>query len=311
MIQNQSHLSKSGLNNFIFGKAASMSESDIYILASVAVIIIIFVIVFYKAFIITCFNREYAKTIGLPVVWIESLISTLTILAIASGIQTVGVVLISSILIVPCATARYQSDKLYVIIILSAIIGGVSSLFGVYISFVAPSMPTGPWIVISLSIISFLFMLLATKNGVITKMILKRNNQRKILLENILKTLYKLGEDRGDFFRLIQDTHIMSKRHFTQRELHIGMKRLCKKKFVIPSGQNTWKLSKMGLEEGKRVTRIHRLWELYLSVKLRLKKDHLHPIAESIEHVITPEIEAELYRELSNPKSDPHEKIIP
>ncbi len=72
-----------------------------------------------------------------------------------------------------------------------------------------------------------------------------------------------------------------------------------------------WRLTQKGVDIAKRVTRLHRLWEIYLTTKMNLKRDHIHPIAESIEHIITPDLEEELNKELGHPKKDPHNKTIP
>ena len=66
-----------------------------------------------------------------------------------------------------------------------------------------------------------------------------------------------------------------------------------------------------GFEKGKRITRLHRLWELYLTKYLRIAPDHVHEDADTIEHVITPELEARLERLLEYPTEDPHLSEIP
>ena len=70
-------------------------------------------------------------------------------------------------------------------------------------------------------------------------------------------------------------------------------------------------LTEMGRVEGRRVVRLHRLWELYLTERLGMAADHIHPQAETMEHVITPEIESLLIKELGTPERDPHQSLIP
>jgi manganese/zinc/iron transport system permease protein len=59
------------------------------------------------------------------------------------------------------------------------------------------------------------------------------------------------------------------------------------------------------------VVRLHRLWEVYLTQRLRMAPDHIHPQAETMEHLITPELEAQLIHELDAPEVDPHQSKIP
>ena len=66
-----------------------------------------------------------------------------------------------------------------------------------------------------------------------------------------------------------------------------------------------------GLKKGKRVVKLHRLWELYLTQYLRIAPDHVHDDAETIEHILTPELEAQLEKLLDYPDLDPHQSKIP
>ena len=70
-------------------------------------------------------------------------------------------------------------------------------------------------------------------------------------------------------------------------------------------------MTKSGLIEAKRIIRLHRLWEMYLNKKLKLAPDHVHNDAEAIEHIITPEVERLLEKELNYPTKDPHQSNIP
>ena len=75
--------------------------------------------------------------------------------------------------------------------------------------------------------------------------------------------------------------------------------------------ENSWQLTREGFQKGKRITRLHRLWELYLTKYLRIAPDHVHEDADTIEHVITPELESRLEKLLEYPEVDPHSTIIP
>ena len=70
-------------------------------------------------------------------------------------------------------------------------------------------------------------------------------------------------------------------------------------------------LSEQGVKEAKRIIRIHRLWELYMQQFMQIKSDHVHESAETIEHIITPELEKELLKYLGKPAVDPHQQNIP
>jgi len=309
-IQHSGNAAQAGLDKFLFGKAASLVQNDVITFGIVSVLLIATVILFFKQFTLISFDVHFAKTIGLPVRTFEVILSTITVLAVAIGIQTVGVVLMAALLITPAAAARFWTDKLKVMIVIAAIIGGVSGLFGAFISFTAPSMPTGPWIVVVLSFIAIGSMLVAPKNGAISKIRKQKKNQRKILEDNILKLLYKLGEKENDFFKNRSITTLKNYREIPENKFLKGLN-ILKKKNLVALVNDLWVLTEEGKKAGMRIVRIHRLWELYLTTYLRIAPDHVHEDAETIEHIITPEMELKLEHLLDFPEKDPHNVNIP
>lgn len=309
-IQHANIPNQSGLDEFLFGKAASMTRQDLQVYCTVAIVLIIVIISLYKELMLLSFNPDFAQTSGLPVRFLKFTLNSVTVLAIAIGIQSVGVVLMAALLITPAAAARAWSDKLSVMIALAAFTGAASGLVGSYISYSAPAMSTGPWIVMSLSFFAMLSLFFAPKRGMLSRIRQKRANKHKIVNENLLKTFYKIGENKRNFQTTLSNAELLQMRNFTPNEFKKGIGRL-KKKNLILADSNLHKLSLQGLEEAKRVVRLHRLWEMYLSQRMRLKADHIHASAESIEHIITPEIEEQLLEELNYPELDPHSSPIP
>ncbi len=308
-IQHSGAGNQAGLDQFLFGKAASMTRSDLLAYGIVALILLIAVILFFKEFKVLSFNPDFAQASGLPVKRLQFILSTITVLAIAIGIQSVGVVLMAALLITPAATARSWTESLLVMMVLAAIAGGLSGLVGSYISFAAPNMPTGPWIVMCLSFLALFSLFFAPKKGVVARIRQQQQNRKKILSENLLKTFYHLRENNPTS-RTFSREELLEKRPFSDTEYNTALGRLRKQFYLIPEGHN-WSLSEKGYEEAKRVVRLHRLWEMYLTERMRLKADHIHPNAETIEHIITPEIEEQLLRELDYPETDPHHSPIP
>lgn len=309
-IQHSGAGNQAGLDQFLFGKAASMTKDDLIAYSIVAVILLITVLLLFKEFKLLSFNAEFAQISGLPVRSLQFILSSITVLAIATGIQAVGVVLMAALIITPAAAARSWTENLVKLLFIAGFAGMVSGFVGSYISFTAPNMPTGPWIVMSLSAIAVISLVFAPKRGLWSKMKRQRENGEKILTENILKAIYHISELRDTDFPVIDEEDLMEVRRFPEDELSRGL-RLLKKRFLILQQASGFRLSDAGLTEAKRVVRLHRLWEMYLTQRMRLKADHIHPNAETIEHIISPEIEEELLRELGYPDKDPHESPIP
>lgn len=309
-IQQSGAAAQSGLDSFLFGKAASMQKADVFTFMIFAAVLLLLVRLFFKEFKLITFNRDYAISIGLPVRFFDFLLSTLNVLAVAIGIQSVGVVLMSALLITPAGAARFWTNDLKTMLLLSALFGALSGLGGCLISIMAPGMPTGPWIVVVLTAFVVVSILFAPKRGILARNRKSRLNQLKINRENILKILYRLGEEKDDFSRIRNNEEIKNWRNFNANNLNTGVKELSKLG-LLNLHHSDMALTAKGVDEARRIVRLHRLWELYLTKKLHLPSDHVHQDAEAIEHVITPELEAMLIKDLENPSKDPHNSIIP
>jgi manganese/zinc/iron transport system permease protein len=284
--------------------------SDLIVFAVIALILIVTVILFFKELKLIAFDENFASSIGLPVYRLNLLLTSLTVLAVVTGIQAVGVVLMAAMLITPAAAARFWTNDILKMTLIAASLGALSGLAGAYVSYTAPSMPTGPWIVMIISAIALISFFIAPERGIISRMIQQRQLQRQIMDENLLKELYHLGEKDNNNFIERTLKELIEERYFPKQLLKGSLKRLSKRGFVREQ-DDKWSFTAAGFEKGKRVVKLHRLWELYLSTYMEIAPDHVHEDAETIEHVITPELEAELEHLLDYPKTDPHDKAIP
>ena len=310
VIQHSGNAAQSGLENFLFGKAASLVGQDLVIFAIIGLILILSVAFMFKEFTIISFDKELAQTLGLPVNTIELVLTTLTVLAVVIGIQAVGVVLMAAILITPAAAARFWSHRVRTMVILSALFGGISGLVGAYISFIAPAMPTGPWIVVVVSTIALFSFFLAPKKGIVYKLWTQYKIRMKMNDENILKALYQIGEKEDSFMDARSQGEILRARAFETAQLSQGLNRLRNQGFLSQKDAR-WAFTVEGKDKGQRVVRLHRLWELYLTEYLRIAPDHVHEDADTIEHIITPELEKRLEKLLEHPELDQHRSKIP
>ncbi len=309
-IQHSGNASQSGLDTFLFGKAAALVGNDLLAFSLIAVIVLAVVFFFYKEFKLISFDPQFAKTIGLPIRRLETILTSITVLAVVTGIQAVGVVLMAAMLITPAAASRFWTDELHRMIMLASVFGTLSGILGAFISYSAPSMPTGPWMVMILSIIALFSFFFAPNKGILIRQLKRFQIQRKLLEENLLKAFYRIGENSGDHFQAIGIDDLRLVRNFSPIQLTNGLKKLSRHGYVSKDN-DIWILSIEGYEKGKRITRLHRLWELYLTKYLSIAPDHVHEDADTIEHVITPELEARLEKLLDYPAADPHQSTIP
>ena len=309
-IQQSGNAAQSGLNSFLFGKAAALLSTDMWLFFGLAAIVIVAVWLFFKEFTLLCFDTLYARSLGLPVGVINGLLTVITLLCIVLGIQAVGVVLVAALLITPAAAAHFWTVKLRSFLLLSACFGTAAGLIGAYVSYALPQMPTGPWIVLVLSVIAIVSFLLAPKRGALARWWTLRQARQKMQEENILKTFYQLGEARQDFFTTRTASSLLQRRSSTKQALRAGSGRLVGRSYLRPEVDG-WQLSPKGLTAAKQIVRQHRLWELYLSQHLHISTEEVHEKAERIEHVLDKSLVEELDQLLAHPKTDPHQRNIP
>ncbi|MBD3403069.1 iron chelate uptake ABC transporter family permease subunit [candidate division GN15 bacterium] len=302
--------SQAGLDSFLFGQAAALGERDVILLSIVAVVLLSMVALGFRSFTLLSFDPGFARSIGLPVRVLQFVLTTMIVLAVTIGLQAVGVVLIAALLITPAAAARQWTDKLSTMVILAALFGALSGLLGGWVSFLAPRMPTGPWVVVVISVVFAVSILFAPKRGVISRLRRHLRNRGKVAQEHILKAMFKSGYPERDWSGYQHVSDIDSMWSFSFREMARGLRRL-EKRGLLERSDGSYRLTEDGVVEGARVIRRHRLWELYLTRYLELPGDHVHRDADDIEHILTPEMEAQLEELLEHPEYDPHHQEIP
>ncbi|MCS6905650.1 MAG: metal ABC transporter permease [Bacteroidia bacterium] len=310
IIQHTGNAAQTGLDKFIFGNAAALLKNDVWLFLGLALCTIVLVSIFFKHFALLSFDRQFAVSIGYPVKALEVLLTSLTVIAIVCGIQAMGVVLVASLLIAPAVAARFWCYNLKKMLVVACSIGALGGYVGAFISYLAPAMPSGPWIVVALFFIALASFIGAPQKGIWARFRLGQNNKRRVQEENILKYIYSAQEDGLIKEYTITPQCLAELRNNKTLEAIEPYKRLCRKNLAIQKG-SAYQLTSKGIEYAKRMVKVHRLWELYLAHYLHLPPDHVHEDAESIEHIITPEIEKQLIQLLDNPSTDPHGKDIP
>jgi len=301
IIQKTGNAAQSGVDSFIMGKAAGITQGDISFLAIVLLITLSLIIMFKRGLIMYCFDEEFGTSAGFPAKFYRFLVSFLTVLSVTAGIQAAGVLLVAGLMIIPVVAANFWSRRINVILILACLFGLVSATGGSLISYTGTGIPTGPWIIIVNAFFAFLSILFGAKGGVLGRLLNEVKLYLKSREENYLKYLYKLREDKGE--NIIVKVSI--------RNLRETGSLLCFFSGYITLNQGEIKFTPQGFDLAKRVVRRHRLWETYLSEIMHLQPDHLHDNAELMEHFITDEIEEELQKLLKTPLTDPHHRPIP
>ena len=155
------------LNKFLFGNAATLLEEDILLIGGVAALCLTAILVFRHQLSLIAFDEQYARAVGFNVASWDFILALLLVLTIVVGLQTVGVVLMSSLLIAPAAAARQWTNNVSIMIMLAALFGALSCSIGSLTSCIFYSLPTGPVIVIVMSVWVMCSVLFAPKCGLV------------------------------------------------------------------------------------------------------------------------------------------------
>ena len=182
-VQSLNNAGQAGLSKFIFGQAATILARDVYITSAAALIIIVLTALFWKELKLISFDVEYAKTLQIPVTFTLILYRSLLTMTIIIGIQSVGAILISSLLIAPAVGARQWTNKLGTMCILAGFFGMVSAIGGTIWSTSVQKLPTGPAIIVILSVIVLLSLIFAPNRGILWQYRKNKQSKRALLSE--------------------------------------------------------------------------------------------------------------------------------
>lgn len=180
-IQHTYGAGQAGLDRYLFGQAATLMQENVVTMAVLGGIALAIVALFYKEFKLLSFDPEFAASIGFPVGRLNVLLTSLVVVAVVIGLQTVGVVLMAAMLIGPAAAARQWTNRLSVMLVLSALFGATAGMAGAMISVTASRIPTGPMVILCMTAIVIVSLLLAPERGMIWAAIRQRKSRRRLL----------------------------------------------------------------------------------------------------------------------------------
>jgi len=169
-LQKRPDAAQAGLKTFLFGQAAALVERDLVVMALLGAPALLCVSLLWKQFKLLSFDPEYAASLGMPTGALGLLLTTLIVIAIAIGLQTVGVVLMSAMLVAPAAAARQWTNRLSTMVLLAAAFGAGAGVAGALISATARGVSTGPAVVLCLTAITLVSLVFAPERGLLWSM---------------------------------------------------------------------------------------------------------------------------------------------
>lgn len=161
------------VTSFLFGSILGVGRGDLLLSGAIGLGVLLLMLVFRRELTTVAFDRTFAASIGMNLWGWDQLFLLLLSLSIVVSLQTVGNILVLAMLVTPAATARLLTDRLPVTIGLAAIIGAVSGVVGLYLSYYA-SMASGASVVLVATAIFAFAVLFAPKTGIVTTRVARR-----------------------------------------------------------------------------------------------------------------------------------------
>ncbi len=286
------------LMHFIMGYILGVADTDLWVSAFVAAIVLTILIFFFRHFQLTTFDPIMAASIGLPVVFLDYVLTTCVSLVVVSAVSMVGVILVVGLLITPAATAYLLSDRLDKMMFLAALFGVTSVIGGLYLCVWLDS--SGGGAIMLFCTLQFLVVLtVAPKYGLLSRWIRLRNLIPQQAIEDVLTTILRYEKPTP--------TSVIQQYANPEGKLDKLLRRMIQDGLLSQS-EAKFSLTDKGEKEAKKVLRAHRLWEVYLKDIGTPDKD-VHSTAHHLEHL--QETADYLDRKLGNPKQDVHGKTIP
>ena len=183
--------SKAGLNSYIFGKTAGMTRGDVYVILAASLVCLVLIVFLYKEFQLVSFDGGFARSLGWPVYAIDLLLMSLVAVAVVIGLPNVGVVLVSALLIMPGAAARFWTDRLSTLLILAGVFGFAIGLIGTISSASFNQLPAGPIIVLTGAAVFLASLLFGVRRGAIARLLQHRRFQYEWHERQLLRAIYE------------------------------------------------------------------------------------------------------------------------
>ena len=282
VVQTSVSTQTAGLDSYIYGQASAMTRVDVLALAGISLLVGLISILLRNPFGEVCFDSDFAATTGWPVDRIDLFMMGLVAVVCVVGIPAVGLMLVVAFLIVPCAAARLWSIRLFDVLVISGLIGGISGWFGSALSSSLPNLPTGPVIVLVAGAIFAFSLFFAPRRGLFSNLWNAYCRNQRISEDHALEHLI----ERDDAVPNDGLEALFSVRGWSARKINRLMRRLQAKHFVQCSS-SIWSLTQKGRSRGLTIQRNHRLWTQYLISHADVAANHVDWSVDQVEHVLS------------------------
>ncbi|MEZ6059965.1 MAG: iron chelate uptake ABC transporter family permease subunit [Planctomycetaceae bacterium] len=321
VIQNMSTGHAAGLESFIYGKTASMGLKDAWMIALAAAVCLVVCLLLFKELKLLCFDEGFAGSDGYPTVLLDIALMTLVVIVSIVGLQAVGLILMVALLVIPAAAARFWTESMLRMTVISAVLGAAGGMLGAAMSALFSNLPSGAMIVLVCAAFFVVSMMFGSARGALTRWLRRRRLNRRVQRQHLLRAMFELLEagsagvtsgmpvpagaagpdgSAGALLsqwlelRTVAVADLLQERSWSIGRLRHEIRSAEDDGLVSTSDAQHVRLTTQGFREAARLTRQHRLWELYLITYAEVAAARVDRDADAIEHVLEPEIVARL-----------------
>ena len=324
-----------GLQQFIYGQTASMTATDVKLIGGTSFVVVAISALLFKEFGLLCFDEEFGRSHGWPTTRLDFILMALVVCMAIIGLQSVGLLLVVAMLIIPAAAARFWTERLGPMTLISAGLGGASAWLGGVVSSLFARFSAGAVIVLVGSLFFMFSMALGRRRGLLPQLLNHLATTRRVGRHDLSRALYEMLEPRLEprlepppetrpeprpeqpptapasdplCGHLLVHDEILARRSWSARRL----KRLIRT--AVSEGrlqvvEGGWRLTEAGAADARLVARNHRLWETYLVLHADIATNHVDRDADLIEHVLDPGLVEQLLEAVS--QRYPHMSMPP
>lgn len=287
--------SPAGLHHFIYGQTAAMRAGDAMLMAGIALSAVVVTAVLFKEVALACFNDDYARVAGYPVGVLDGLVLGLVVLVTVAGLQAVGLILVIALLIIPPVAARLWTDRLLPLMLIAGGLGALSGYIGAATSALLPRAPAGSIIVLCGGGVFVVSLLVAPRHGVVAIASRRIVQRLRITGDHLLEAAYEHEASRKGTTTIPLRT-IRAMERLWGWPVWLGPMVIAglRRRGYLQRTSDGYELTSTGSARGARIARNHRLWDQYLQTYADVAPGHVDWSADTVEHVLSPELVAEL-----------------
>jgi manganese/zinc/iron transport system permease protein len=248
-LQRRPDASQAGLDRFLFGQAATLLREDVITMAVAGGIALLVMLLLWKELKLLAFDHEFGASLGLRMRAVDIVLTGLLVVAIVIGLQTVGAVLMASMIVAPAAAARQWTDHLGAMAVLAAVFGALAGVAGAVASAEVARLPTGPTIVVFATLLVVVSLLAAPRRGLVSRALGARAAREGLGLSAVLADLDQL-ERRHE--GPVQGHHAVTIAVMEQADAGVALAELERRGLVERVPGDLWQLTDRGRAEASK-----------------------------------------------------------